>query len=433
MRRLGRCGRARKKKFQNQGSNSKSDVAQANLPQFVQLQMWLKPQYKRGKSLNALLKPCDFKGTGRGLQATRKIQPGDTIVSIPMKHLITVHTALASVVGSYITRSQQKFTPQQILTTFLVIESCMEESPWKPYFKSLPDVYSTPLYFSSADIRLLKPLIRKQAEGLRERFSRAAQSITNFIELNTPWFSHYFTKERICWAWSTVDTRSVYLYTYPHPSFVLDPEESNVALAPFLDLLNHTDTAKMTADVNTKSQSYEIITEDSFKKYDQVFICYGAYDNAKLLINYGFVLTQNINNTYVFTMDNLVSCVPASSGHIERKVDILQEANLQRNLVCSMDGLSWSLSTALKIVLLPWKLLSKWKLLLQGASLGEDNERESQRVAVVLIKAALHDATEHLDDVKRHPQGTHHKLLLRLAQDDVDILNSTLTTLKEFS
>ena len=58
----------------------------------------------------------------------------------------------------------------------------------------------------------------------------------------------------------------------------------------------------MTADVNTKSQSYEIITEDSFKKYDQVFICYGAYDNAKLLINYGFVLTQNINNTYVFTM-----------------------------------------------------------------------------------------------------------------------------------
>ena len=39
------------------------DVAQANLPQFVQLQMWLKPQYKRGKSLNALLKPCDFKGT----------------------------------------------------------------------------------------------------------------------------------------------------------------------------------------------------------------------------------------------------------------------------------------------------------------------------------------------------------------------------------
>ncbi|RUS86090.1 hypothetical protein EGW08_006110, partial [Elysia chlorotica] len=251
-----------------------------------------------------------------------------------------------------------------------------------------------------------------------------------FVEESAPGLCHCFTAERVRWAWATVDTRSVYLCTEPHPALALDPEESNVALAPFLDLLNHTDTAQVTAEVNLKSQSYEITTGDGFKKYDQVFISYGAYNNTKLLINYGFVLPQNVHNTYAFTVDKLVSCMPASCGHIERKRSILGEANLQRNLVCSVDGMSWSLSTALKIFVLPWELLFKWKLLLQGASLGDDIDTESDKVAAVMVEEALSEANRHLHAVKGQSQVTHHTLLLRLAQDDVDILTATLAHIR---
>ncbi|GFR61317.1 SET domain containing 4 [Elysia marginata] len=354
MRNLGRCGRQRKKKYKNRG------VSQAHLIQFVQLQKWLTffSPYNRERAMNSLLKPCDFKETGRGLQAMQKIDPGDIIVSIPLNCLITVHTVLATHIGSHIKRNKKRFTPQQILTIFLVIESCRgTESPWSPYIETLPDNYSTPLYFSSEEIALLNSQPRKQAEALKERFSRAKQLITKFIEENTLWPAHCFTEERLRWAWSTVDTRSVYLHTDPHPLIDIDPEESNVALAPFLDLLNHTDSAKMTAYVNKKCDCYEILTGDVFNKYDQVFISYGAHDNSKLLINYGFVLPKNVHNTYVFSVEDLLSCAPASTQHIERKTAVLVEANLQSNLVCSKDGISWSLSTALKIIILPWKLM----------------------------------------------------------------------------
>ncbi|RUS86091.1 hypothetical protein EGW08_006111, partial [Elysia chlorotica] len=88
MTRLGRCGRRRKRKC------DKEDVPQSSLPEFIELKKWLKPPVhsKRGKSLNSSLKPCHFKGTGRGLQTMRRIRPGDVIVSLPMTHVITVHT-----------------------------------------------------------------------------------------------------------------------------------------------------------------------------------------------------------------------------------------------------------------------------------------------------------------------------------------------------
>ncbi|GFR61311.1 hypothetical protein ElyMa_003553800 [Elysia marginata] len=71
----------------------------------------------------------------------------------------------------------------------------------------------------------------------------------------------------------------------------------------------------------------------------------------------------------------------------------------------------------------------KWKLLIQGISLGEDIEAESQKAACLLVETALQKAIIHLNCVKRNHEMNHHNLILRLAQDDVDILNSTLATL----
>ncbi|GFO27242.1 SET domain containing 4 [Plakobranchus ocellatus] len=428
MRRLGRCGRARRKKLLNQ------DVSKAELPQYVLLQKWFKKFIgtQRRKFLHTFLKPCDFTATGRGLQAMQRIRPGDTIVSIPLHFLITVDTVLSSDIGSYIKRNRQKFTPQQLLSIFLVIEAYQQEkSHWAPYIKTLPSTYSTPLYFSLEEMKLLKPQVQRKAEALRERFYRAEKYVTKFMDDNVPWLAKRFTRERFCWAWSTIDTRSVYLLTSAHSSIELEPEESNVALAPFLDLLNHRDTAKMTAWVNAETESYEIVTEDSYNKYDQVFICYGAHDNSKLLINYGFVLPHNINNICSFTFDDILSCMPAASQNKEKKIASLTEANLHRNLVCSMEGVSWSLATALKIFALPSKLLPKWKHLVQGISLGQDIDTEGQKAALLLVSNALCRAISHLDCLKSHTEVKHYDLLLQLAQDDVDILSTTLASLNK--
>ena len=51
--------------------------------------------------------------------------------------------------------------------------------------------------------------------------------------------------ESFAWAWSTVNTRSVFMEQPPSP-FISCKEEDHYALAPLLDLLNHSTEAQVT-------------------------------------------------------------------------------------------------------------------------------------------------------------------------------------------
>lgn len=81
--------------------------------------------------------------------------------------------------------------------------------------------------------------------GFFFRFNKAFKKIRAFIKNCASSYEHMFSESDVRWAWSTVNTRSVYLQTEPHALLILDPEESHLALAPFLDLLNHSDCSQV--------------------------------------------------------------------------------------------------------------------------------------------------------------------------------------------
>ncbi|CAG5132094.1 unnamed protein product, partial [Candidula unifasciata] len=303
MKQVGRCGRRRRSVRQNR---IQQGVSQSHQPVYVKLLQWMKENVGNSQwksSVWQCLEPAYFKDTGRGLRARKNIYPGETIISIPQQLLVTVRTVFDSDIGAVIFREKEKWTPQQLLTIFLVIERHRGDmSPWFPYINSLPDEYSTPLYFSASEMELMTPYVRSLAELTQERFSKAFTKIRTFVMNCAASYEHMFRESDVRWAWSTVNTRSVYLQTDPHPVLILDPEESHLALAPFLDLLNHSDCSQMSAGINVKSKTYDIITQDTYKKNEQVFICYGSHDNTKLLINYGFALPNNVSNSYLFTL-----------------------------------------------------------------------------------------------------------------------------------
>jgi hypothetical protein len=45
-----------------------------------------------------------------------------------------------------------------------------------------------------------------------------------------------------------------------------------------------------------KSKTYNIASQENWKRGNQVFICYGNHSNITLLIEYGFVLSNNSHN-----------------------------------------------------------------------------------------------------------------------------------------
>lgn len=52
------------------------------------------------------------------------------------------------------------------------------------------------------------------------------------------------------------------------------------------------------AAFNKNNNCFEIKTYNSFRKYDQVFISYGAHSNTHLLMEYGFILPDNPHDVY---------------------------------------------------------------------------------------------------------------------------------------
>ena len=51
------------------------------------------------------------------------------------------------------------------------------------------------------------------------------------------------------------------------------------------------------AGYSSERQCYEIISQSSYRRHEQVFINYGAHDNTKLLLEYGFIVPHNPHNS----------------------------------------------------------------------------------------------------------------------------------------
>jgi len=149
-------------------------------------------------------------------------------------------TLLLSCVHSY--RSFQQLSSYDILSTFLMYERhCGVQSQWFPYINMLPQTYSTPVYWSPETLLSLPPDISEDARLLTNKIAK------NFRRLKDL-FRHIeavlgknvvgaFTWSSFKWAWISVSTRCVYMRQTD--STVGNSEENCIAVAPLLDLLNH--------------------------------------------------------------------------------------------------------------------------------------------------------------------------------------------------
>ncbi|KAJ2087395.1 hypothetical protein IW138_005012 [Coemansia sp. RSA 986] len=89
------------------------------------------------------------------------------------------------------------------------------------------------------------------------------------------------------WAWLAVNTRCIHLGQQSIAS------RDTIALAPFLDLLNHSKDASVTTYFDLVKRQFVIKTLTPYKRGREVFISYGPHDNCFMLAEYGFVLADN--------------------------------------------------------------------------------------------------------------------------------------------
>ncbi|KAJ1949567.1 hypothetical protein FBU59_001086, partial [Linderina macrospora] len=95
------------------------------------------------------------------------------------------------------------------------------------------------------------------------------------------------------WAWLAVSTRCINLGRRENARKGLVGTADRVALAPFLDFLNHNETAQVTVRFDELKRKFVIRTHIAYRKGQEVFISYGPHDNRRMLVDYGFVLAAN--------------------------------------------------------------------------------------------------------------------------------------------
>ncbi|XP_078088013.1 SET domain-containing protein 4-like [Mustelus asterias] len=310
--------------------------------------------------------------------------PGDLVIALPEKCLLTTKTVLRSYLGEYIARWKPSLSPLQALCTFLISERHFgSRSSWKPYIDVLPKTYTCPIYLAEEVINLFPSPLVKRVQQQKTAVQELYLTLQCFFSSLQPLFSQpvesVFTYDAFCWAWCSVNTRTVYMEH--EQSEFLSPEADVYALAPYLDLLNHSPSAQVTAAFNQKSKHYEIRTISKCRRYAQVFICYGPHDNQRLLLEYGFLASSNPHNVVYVDKDLLCNHISHKDKLVDRKLLFLQDEGLLENLTFGVDGPSWRLLTVLKVFCLRPEEYLQRKNVVVGLSVSADNEQSSLELA----------------------------------------------------
>ncbi|KAM9565999.1 SET domain-containing protein 4 isoform 2-T4 [Guaruba guarouba] len=395
----GRTGRKRRRKH----LRSLCAVNCSHKLEYIKLKKWLKD---RGFE-DSNLRPAEFLGTGRGLMTTKALQAGDLIISLPEKCLLTTGTVLSSCLGEYIMKWKPPVSPLIALCTFLIAEKHIgEKSPWKPYIDVLPKTYTCPVCLEHD-----APL-----------FAESTETIFNYSALE--------------WAWCTINTRTIYMKHSQRECFSLEPDV--YALAPYLDLLNHSPNVQVKAAFNEQTRSYEIRTNSQCKRYEEVFICYGPHDNQRLLLEYGFVAMDNPHSSVYVSSDTLLKYFPPLDKQRNAKLSILRDHDFLENLTFGWDGPSWRLLTALKLLSLGADEFTCWRRTLLGDVISARNEQQTLNITAKICHFLIeetHHVLLQISQLKRSKENlkTHLALVEALRWENLKILQRSAEILCNLS
>ncbi|KAM6293689.1 SET domain-containing protein 4 isoform 1-T1 [Porphyrio hochstetteri] len=422
----GRAGRKRRRKHLQSfmdGVNCSHEL------EYIKLKKWLKDRGFEERNL----RPAQFQDTGRGLMTTKGLQAGDLIISLPEKCLLTTSTVLGSYLGEYIMRWKPPVSPLIALCTFLIAEKhAGEKSQWKPYLDVLPKTYTCPVCLEHDVVGLLPEPLRKKAQEQRTMVHDLYVSSKAFFSSLQPLFAEntgtIFNYSALEWAWCTINTRTIYMKHSQRECFSLEPDV--YALAPYLDLLNHSPNVQVKAAFNERTRRYEIWTNSLCKKYEEVFICYGPHDNQRLLLEYGFVATDNPHSSVYVSSDTLLRYFPPLDKQRNAKISILKDHNFLENLTFGWDGPSWRLLTAIKLLGLAADEFTCWRRTLLGDVISARNEQQTLNITAKICHFLIEE-TQHvllqISQLKRNKENlkAHLALVEALRLEDLKILQKS--------
>ncbi|KAL2916269.1 hypothetical protein HK105_204025 [Polyrhizophydium stewartii] len=310
------------------------------------------------------LRLAEFAETGRGLMATEDLEVGDAVVKVPARLLLTQQRTTRLFGGS---KAIAGLKQHASISLFLAWHAALGYSEWAPYI----DTASKQRRNMEADHASVQDaLATVDSEPLSAALS-LAPSTTGLQERAQA----LITKNLFVWAWLVVNTRCITLNTDASAAQSLLDKQPRIALAPFLDCLNHTPISRIQAGLDRADRAYVIRTLVAYPKGSQVFINYGPHDNAFLLSEYGFVVSENPYNHV---------CLDAEMDCILQRMPSAKSILVAEDYTVSRDDIGYRFLNAMRLMVAASRtddrgllmLVPSWRKILNGETshMSEDLE-----------------------------------------------------------
>ncbi|KAL7954773.1 hypothetical protein V8C34DRAFT_293412 [Trichoderma compactum] len=243
------------------------------MEQVQALLQWAKDkQLMLGKNVNLIT----VSGRGVGVVAKRRLKKGQTILSVPIEAIRSLHTVPQQIVQSL----PDDISLHGLLAADLALERPEVPTMWRSALPALQDFELTTPFMWHENLQALLPqaskdLLRKQ----QSRFFREWDLVSKA-------FPSIQQEEYLC-AWFIINTRTFYYETPEMKKYLPD---DRMALLPVADFFNHADHG---CKVSFSPEGYTILSDRAYNPGEEVYISYGDHSNDLLLTEYGFILSEN--------------------------------------------------------------------------------------------------------------------------------------------
>ncbi|CRK95805.1 CLUMA_CG009260, isoform B [Clunio marinus] len=375
---MGRTKRVRKHRHDY---NLPSAKVHHDLYKFLSIRGW--------RNIDQSLTVSAFPQTGRGLFAKKNLSEHDLIIELPHQCLISYLTLENDddftdlFEKDKLETSKSLISFQSLLALYLHHQILKKDSSeWISYIQTLPESFSVPYFCKKPELYYLPDFLLEKIVEQNEIIKRNFQELMKLMKSKS---SENFSLETFKWAYFVCNSRSIYI-----KGEVLKPlvecmhfeeiliDSPNMALAPLLDLLNHSDQAETKSQlshsdrfiaenaekikINEVRLTYQLHTVKKVESYQQIFINYGAHNNTKLLLEYGFVIPNNQMDFLEFCLSDINSYIKSHSELKtllipKHKYKFIRDHNLDEQMfIDSRDGLNHNFQAVLAILLVPQNL-----------------------------------------------------------------------------
>ncbi|KAJ3685654.1 hypothetical protein LUZ61_014818 [Rhynchospora tenuis] len=250
---------------------------------------------------------------GRSLFASKPIEAGDCILEIPF----SAHISADNLPLEMMALIPNEIDSQSLVAVALLAEQKLgQKSDWAPYVNCLPclgEMHNS-IFWSKEELEMIRPsFVYRETIDLRKQFEKDFLALKTAME-NFPDLFGNVQLENFLHARALVSSRAWEII-------------KGVAMIPFADFLNHDVSSDSVLLINVKKQRDEVVADRNYAVGDEVFIRYGKFSNATLLLDFGFTLPVNC-----YDQVRIFMYVPSDDPLYAEKCQLLHEHSVPLKL-----------------------------------------------------------------------------------------------------